>query len=805
MSAKTIAVEEKQQVKRKPLASFLSFLTLNNVKSGARSTLNSIWAVVFGLIVGIIFTFIAFNENGFEFIINIFRGGFDNLSELAILFVVFGIASIGVGLSFKSGLFNIGIPGQMMLAGTVAFMLIGYFGNLRDKGTSVLTNDALAFLILFASGLVGFAFALIPGFLKAYFKIHEVVSTIILNWIAVYLCLWVWRPNSPIQVNMLLPKGDPLVSGFFLIEGSLFNSSTAWIIGLVLLVIISASVFVVLKYTSLGYKVKMNGINVNASSYAGVNQKLTTILTMGFGGLLAGFAAFFYFVFKQGRYSIPSSNEPLVVGFDTIAIALLGNNSPIGIVFSSFFYGILKNSDSFIRTIYSSSPNISRGGLDVLVGVIIYFAALSNVFASFRPIHYFTKLIGTLKQKWYKEYYFKTYLPRKKQIKEETRIALLHAKALYKKNSLEYKRILSEIKQIEREALQKIQIQTHKNFGTNLEKINKLNQTKEQLVQNISILKQRILWLQDQLYALGYQQALSNKLQRDYEIKLVKYSYISEGQKIDKTEVESNIKEIEENFNKWINIYANSEKTNAKSILEIKGLIKQYKKEIQSLTYILDNINGKLSSKNVETIFSDLSKQKLALKEELEKLGYYQISDIKNLSKSKLKILHTEKTKNRNLAWERFKFAYTNIIFLSKTTNSVYSHQELINACETDLLIYKNAFEQGKITQEEYDAKINSIEDILSKYRNVKLVEINFLKQEKSDLLKFVKKAKSEDTSAQLERISQIDSQISELENEWNTTSNNLMKELWNETNLENYDNYMAIFKRRNAILKGEN
>ncbi|MGV2392499.1 UNVERIFIED_CONTAM: ABC transporter permease [Campylobacter lari] len=313
-----------------------------------------------------------------------------------------------------------------------------------------------------------------------------------------------------------------------------------------LLLLISAGGFVVLKYTSLGYKIKMNGLSLGAASYAGVNEKLTTILSMGFGGILAGFAGFFYYVFNRHSYDTLKTIEPINIGFDTIAISLLGNNSPVGIVFTSFFYAVLQNSSSTIAQLYSGS-GISYAGINILVGFIIYAAALSNIFSQFRPIYLLSKLIGINKQKAYRNYVNNVYKPRKKQIKEETAVALKHAKALYKRNSFEYERIKSEIKKIEKEALIKIKVQTNKNFGLNINKINPKGYTLDQVNNNIQILKDRILRLQDKLCIYGYKQAAINKAERDYQIKLIKYSYNAND--LSKAEDQKFIDEINSNFN----------------------------------------------------------------------------------------------------------------------------------------------------------------------------------------------------------------------------------------------------------------
>ncbi len=154
------------------------------------------------------------------------------------------------------------------------------------------------------------------------------------------------------------------------------------------------------------------------------------------------------------------------LGFDTIAISLIGINSPIGILFSSVFYTMLEFSRIELIGYYSTS-GVKEGGIDLVVGVIIFTSALAVMFTNFKPIRKFRMWIALLTQKVYKGHYA-TYKEKVKTVKENTKKLLDEAKLVYQKNKPKYNEIKSKIKALENEVLIKVKLGTDKKSQTKL-------------------------------------------------------------------------------------------------------------------------------------------------------------------------------------------------------------------------------------------------------------------------------------------------------------------------------------------------
>ncbi|EIN14844.1 Sugar ABC transporter Permease [Mycoplasmopsis agalactiae 14628] len=432
--------------------------------STRRKAYNSIWSVVFGIFISSIVLLVFFQTNPFEFFAQVFnatatKGNID----WVYIFIIYSLASIGVGFSFKTGLFNIGVAGQMSLSGVICLALINQSNVIESNG--VIKNQGLVFLIMLLSIVIGFLYAAIAGLCKAFFNIHEVVSTILLNWVAVYIGSFIFGSKSPFN-NSFVFKNTSTGSAPINISGGFFDKSSFWIFGIVLVAFVSLTLYMIFAFTSLGYKIKMNGLNKDASSYAGVNQKLTTVLSMGFSGALAGLAGFIHFVFKAKQYDVITLTSPLPLGFDTIAISLIGINSPIGILFSSVFYTMLEFSRIELISFYSTS-GVKEGGIDLVVGVIIFTSALALMFTNFRPIRKFRLWISLLTQKVYKGHY-QIYKEKVKAVKENTKTLLIEARKVYAENKPKYKEIKSKIRDIENEALIKVKQGTDKKLDKKL-------------------------------------------------------------------------------------------------------------------------------------------------------------------------------------------------------------------------------------------------------------------------------------------------------------------------------------------------
>lgn len=414
------------------MTNFKTNLLSENSTSSRRKLYNSLWAVLLGIILSLIV--ISFNgTNPFEFIGVVFQTAFgSNGSLFTTILLVYVFASLAVGIGFKAGLFNIGVAGQMMFGGLLAFFYLISSAAKDDNG--ILTvNGGQIFLALIISVIGGFSLAVIAGILKAFFKVHEVVSTILLNWMVFYLASWATSGSEFKNVNV----PDSLQA----IQVDSFFSGGGWIaLSIILVIAVGIGFFYIFKKTTFGYKVKAVGFNPDASEYAGINKKNLTMLIFGISGAFAGFAGFFfYFAFSKGTYSVGVA--PIAVGFDSIAISLLAYNSPIGIIASSFLYSILTNGNSALLQEIGLRPS----SYQIIVGIIIYFAAISIVFSKFKLIDYFKNFLILKRNEKYQTDLIK-YKEIKQKYKNEygTKLETIKAKEL--ENKAKWIKISSETK-----------------------------------------------------------------------------------------------------------------------------------------------------------------------------------------------------------------------------------------------------------------------------------------------------------------------------------------------------------------------
>jgi ABC-type uncharacterized transport system permease subunit len=262
---------------------------------------------------------------------------------------------LAVGLAFKAGLFNIGVAGQ--------FLVGAFFAAVAGATFATLDTTFAVPLALAIGGLAGAAYGFIPGLLKARTGAHEVVTTIMLNAIALQLLSWA--------------LGLVKVAGFsFPRTGDIGNATLPVLFGRnihlgVLLAFLA--VFVIrwlLDRTTLGFEIRTVGANPNAARYAGIRPVFIITLAMTLSGLLGGLAGAVQMLGVQGFYATGISNK---VGFDAITVALLGRSSPLGIMFSALLFGVLRAGQNLMQLRTQNQVPIEV--VDVIQALIILFLA----------------------------------------------------------------------------------------------------------------------------------------------------------------------------------------------------------------------------------------------------------------------------------------------------------------------------------------------------------------------------------------------------------------------------------------------
>lgn len=268
------------------------------------------------------------------------------------------LASLAIVVGMKAGLFNIGVAGQMLIAGYTATAIIGY------SSLPALLAKPLAVLIgIIAGALTG---ALI-GWLKARFRVHEVVSAIMINHTARYIISFL---INSFHINVITRQSNPVseASMLTLHKLPLGDITIDFPIGIILALITAAALYFILEKTTIGMEIRMIGLSGTAAEYAGINVKKVMIGTMAASGAIAGLTGVTYYM------GYLSSIQPKLLsdlGFDAFTVCLVGNSSPIGVIFSSFFINIFDKG----RTYMNSSTGFEPEVCDVLVSIILVFSA----------------------------------------------------------------------------------------------------------------------------------------------------------------------------------------------------------------------------------------------------------------------------------------------------------------------------------------------------------------------------------------------------------------------------------------------
>lgn len=265
-------------------------------------------------------------------------------------------AGLAVALGFRCGLFNIGAEGQFFM-GALGAAYVGY----SITGLPAFIHLPLAIL---GGAAAGAAWGAIPGYLKAKFGAHEVVNTIMMNWIAFRLSDWLltgpmkasgFRPVTPnIKVTAELPRFFP--------EPLRFN----W--GFVLALAIAALVYWFLFKTTLGFEIRAVGANPDGAKYAGMSVVRNFVLVMTLSGALAGLAGASQVL---GVDHWVGQGFSAGYGFDSIALALLGKSHPLGVVLAALLFGFLRGGATRMQSLAGIPIDI----ISIIQGLVIVFVA----------------------------------------------------------------------------------------------------------------------------------------------------------------------------------------------------------------------------------------------------------------------------------------------------------------------------------------------------------------------------------------------------------------------------------------------
>ncbi|MEG2137357.1 MAG: ABC transporter permease [Oscillospiraceae bacterium] len=267
-------------------------------------------------------------------------------------------ASLSVAVAFKSGLFNIGVSGQMLLSGLVATLLVGY---------SPLPALVAKPMVVIIGIITGALVAALIGFLKYKWNINEVVSAIMLNYIIRYSASFVVKYFLADPVSRQ-SKTITDAARLSLMDTPVFGLKMDIPLGIILAIAAVFAVKFLFQKMRLGFEFRTIGANPKAARYIGINVGRNLIATMALSGALAGLAGVTYFM---GYYGSIQPDTLISTGFDAIAVSLLGNSNPIGIVFSSFLITVIDKGSTYM----SSTVGVRQEIGALITGLILLFAA----------------------------------------------------------------------------------------------------------------------------------------------------------------------------------------------------------------------------------------------------------------------------------------------------------------------------------------------------------------------------------------------------------------------------------------------
>ena len=284
------------------------------------------------------------------------------------------MTGLSVAMAYKTGLFNIGAPGQYLM-GTLATLCIA----LGIPSTAV--PPAIIWILAFLGGmLAGALWGAIPGLLKAFLNINEVLACIMTNWIAANLVTWLFDISNfkniadstksgyiykTIHNNVATPKllldklfPDSQVNGGFLIA-----------------IAFAVIVYIIMTKTTFGYQLKACGANRHAARYAGIRDKRNIVLSMAIAGALSATGAALYYLAGNTEFFWTTYQSLPGIGFNGIPVALLAACSPIGVILTACFMSMLDISGLQLTNLTAYNEYITN----VIIAVIVYLSAFSLV------------------------------------------------------------------------------------------------------------------------------------------------------------------------------------------------------------------------------------------------------------------------------------------------------------------------------------------------------------------------------------------------------------------------------------------
>jgi len=349
-------------------------LLIISITSGGKISLKAVWEGFRLIFIGVFNTGRDTNGN--------ITFGFNSTNIGNVLFraTPLILTGLSVAVAFKTGLFNIGAPGQYLMGTAVTFIVA------LSIPTTIVPAWIVWILSFVAGFLAGALWGVIPGVFKAFLNVHEVITCIMTNWIAANIVTSLFDNNKGIFKHLLDPSPTKNLAYLYkttengvvtskmgldvLFPGSQVNG------GIIIAIVIAIIVYIILNKTTFSYELKAYGSNRHAAKYAGINEKRSIILSMAIAGGLAGMSAALYYLSGNTEFYWSTYQSLPANGFNGIPIALLAYNNPVGVIFSGIFMSYLNVAGLQLKNLTPFNEYIT----DIIIASIVYLSAFSLAF-----------------------------------------------------------------------------------------------------------------------------------------------------------------------------------------------------------------------------------------------------------------------------------------------------------------------------------------------------------------------------------------------------------------------------------------
>ena len=343
--------------------------------------LYTILAIVLGILIGSIILLLS-GTNPVEAYKVIFLGAFGKpkyISWTIVKAVPLILTGLSVAFAFNTGLFNIGAEGQYIV-GSIGALVVGLLLDLPP-----VIHGLVALLV---GALCGYVWGALVGLLKAKFQVNEVISSIMMNWIAFYLSNYLL--SFPILRSIESDNSYPIKeTASIKIAGAwkMSESGRAYLaqhkflkdilnpplnFGIIIAILAAIVVWYILKKTTLGYELRAVGFNEKAAEYGGIDINKSIVKSMGIAGILAGLAGAITVLGVSGDIGIMAAQEGY--GFDGMAVALIAGNNPLGTIPAALLYAGLTYGGGKLTTIGTYSEVVN-----IIIGIMILFIAMPKL------------------------------------------------------------------------------------------------------------------------------------------------------------------------------------------------------------------------------------------------------------------------------------------------------------------------------------------------------------------------------------------------------------------------------------------